>query len=102
MQEGPVTHSHGMIVDTPQGDTSTVWSGSVNEERILNKLDSIEGQSTAMLVALGKLEEQIKEVPDLKVRLRALEQWRWMIVGALVAGGGSFATQLASLMKGVQ
>lgn len=72
----------------------------MNEERIFNKLDGIESQNREALVALTRLEEQIKDMPDLKTRIRALEQWRWIVVGALAAGGGSLATQLAAAFKG--
>jgi len=72
----------------------------VSEDRLFEKLDGIEGQNRDLLVALTRLEEQIKEVPDLRIRLRALEQWRWMVVGALVAGGGSLGAQVLSAFRG--
>lgn len=97
MGEVSVTESHVMIVGTRPSHT---WSEPMNEERIYTKLDEIQAQNTETLVALGKLQEQIKEVPDLRLRLRALEQWRWMVVGALAAGGGSLATQLVGVLKG--
>ncbi len=71
----------------------------LNEERIYTKLDEIQAQNTQALVALGKLEEQIKEIPDHRARIRALEQWRWMVVGALLSGGTSLTAQMLSAFK---
>lgn len=53
----------------------------VNEDRIFDKLDEIQTQNIETLVALSKLEEQIKGIPDHESRIRALEQWRWGLVG---------------------
>ncbi len=72
----------------------------MNEERIFSKLDQMEVHGRETLAAVTRLEEQIKEVPDLRNRVRALEQWRWMVVGALAAGGGSISAQIFSAFKG--
>lgn len=72
----------------------------MNEERILDKLDSLEGKTTAVLVGLARVEEQIKDVPDLKSRVAALEKWRWTAMGALGASGVSIASQIYSALKG--
>jgi len=73
----------------------------VNEERILDKLDSLEGKTTAVLVGLARVEEQIKDVPALKARVSALEKWRWTAMGAIAASGGSLVISLVSALKGV-
>lgn len=73
----------------------------MNEERILDKLDGLEGKTTAILVSLAKIEEQIKDVPDLKERVAALERWKWTAMGALAASGFSLGTQLYNAVKGV-
>ena len=72
-----------------------------NEERILDKLDSLEGKTTEVLVGLARVEEQIKDVPDLKARVSALEKWRWTAMGAIAASGGSLVISLVSALKGV-
>jgi hypothetical protein len=72
----------------------------VNEERILDKLDSLEGKTTDVLVALARVEEQIKDVPGLKDRVSALERWRWTAMGALGTAGVSLASQLYQTLKG--
>jgi hypothetical protein len=71
----------------------------VNEERILNKLDAIDARSVETLVAVTKLQEQVKDVPDLKNRVTALERWRWTAIGALGAAGTSLGAQVISAMK---
>lgn len=53
----------------------------VNEDRIFTKLDAIEEKSDKALIEIGKLQEQVKNIPDHENRLRALEQWRWGLVG---------------------
>jgi hypothetical protein len=72
----------------------------VNEERILDKLDALEAKTTEVLVGLARVEEQIKDVPDLKQRVHALERWKWTTVGALSASGASLALSVYSATKG--
>lgn len=72
----------------------------MNEERILDKLDGLERKTTDVLVGLARVEEQIKDVPDLKQRVAALERWRWTAMGALGTAGASLASQLYSALKG--
>lgn len=72
----------------------------MNEERILDKLDALESKATQTLVGLARVEEQIKDVPDLKTRVQALEKWKWTAMGALAASGASIGTQLYVALKG--
>ena len=72
----------------------------MNEERILDKLDSLEGKTTEVLVGLARVEEQVRDVPDLRMRVAALEKWKWTAMGALAASGFSVASQLYNAMKG--
>ena len=60
----------------------------MNEDRIFNKLDAIEAKSDQALIEIGRLQEQVKGIPDLNTRLRALEQWRW--------GLAAFSTLMAT------
>lgn len=71
-----------------------------SEERILDKLDSLEGKTTEVLVGLARVEEQIKDVPDLKQRVQALEKWRWTAMGALGMSGASIVSQAWTTLKG--
>lgn len=71
-----------------------------SEERILDKLDSLEGKTTEVLVGLARVEEQIKDVPDLKQRVQVLEKWRWTAMGALGMSGASFVSQAWTTLKG--
>lgn len=87
------------IISDTQRDLSVTGSQSVNEDRILNKLDAIDARSIETLVAVTKLQEQVKDVPELKSRVTALERWRWMAVGALGAAGTSLGAQIVSAMK---
>lgn len=72
----------------------------MNEDRILDKLDGLESKTTEVLVGLARLEEQIKDVPDLKERVRALERWKWTAMGALGMSAASIGTQAYSVLKG--
>ena len=72
----------------------------MNEERILDKLERVEAKTTEVLVGLARLEEQIKDVPDLKVRIAALERWKWTTMGALAMASGSLLSQLYGALKG--
>lgn len=72
----------------------------VNEDRILDKLDGLETKTTEVLVGLARLEEQIKDVPDLKARVASLERWRWTAMGALGTAGASLASQIYQTLKG--
>lgn len=72
----------------------------MNEDRILDKLDGLESKTTEVLVGLARVEEQIKDVPDLKVRVQALEKWRWTAMGALGMSGASFVSQAWTTLRG--
>jgi hypothetical protein len=72
----------------------------MNEDRILDKLDAIEARGVETLVAVVQLQEQVKDVPDLKIRIAALERWRWTALGALGAAGTSLGGQVLSVLKG--
>lgn len=72
----------------------------MNEERILDKLDGLEHKTTDILVGMARIEEQIKDVPDLKARVAALERWRWTAMGALGAAGASLFSQIYNALKG--
>lgn len=73
----------------------------MDEGRIFEKLDSLDEKTTHVLVGLARVEEQIKDVQDLRNRVASIEKWRWTAAGALLASGTSLATQLArSLGKG--
>ena len=74
----------------------------MNEERILDKLDALEQKATETLVGLARVEEQIKDVPDLKTRVAALERWRWTAMGALATSGASILSQVYNALKGAQ
>jgi hypothetical protein len=72
----------------------------VNEERILDKLDGLEAKTTEVLVAVVRVEEQVKDLPSLRERVSALEKWRWSAVGALAASGAALGSQLLGVLKG--
>lgn len=72
----------------------------MNEDRILDKLDSLETKTGDILVGLARLEEQMKEVPDLKQRVASLERWRWTAMGALGMSGASILSQAWTTLKG--
>ena len=74
----------------------------MNEERILDKLDSLDSKSTETLVALARVEEQIKDIPHLRERVAALERWKWTAMGAIGASGGALALSLYTTLKGAQ
>lgn len=72
----------------------------MNEERILDKLDALDRTTTTILVEVARVQEQVKDVPDLKSRVQALERWKYTAMGALATSGISIASQLYTAMKG--
>ncbi len=72
----------------------------MDQGRILDKLDSIEARGVETLVAVTQLQEQMKEVPDLKVRVSSLERWKWTALGAAMASGTSLFAQIYTNIKG--
>lgn len=73
----------------------------MNEERILDKLDSLDSKSTETLIALARVEEQIKDIPHLRERVAALEKWKWTATGALATSGISIGVNIYNALKGV-
>lgn len=73
----------------------------VSEERILDKLDSLESKTTEILVEVARVQEQVRDVPDLRQRVTNLERWKWTAMGAIGASGGSLALTLWNTLKGV-
>lgn len=55
----------------------------MSEERIFEKLDELGDKQTQTLVEIGKMQEQLKGLPDHETRIRSLERWRWSLVGGL-------------------
>lgn len=72
-----------------------------DEDYIRNKLDLIEQRGVETLVAVTEVKGQIRDIPELKTRIAALERWRWTAMGALGASGLSLATQVYNSLKGV-
>ena len=70
----------------------------MNENRILDKLESLDDKTTELLVGLARVEEQVKDVPNLRDRVASLEKWRWTAMGAMVAAGTSLTAQIAKVM----
>ncbi len=73
----------------------------VSEERILDKLDSLESKTTEILVEVARVQEQVRDVPDLRQRVTNLERWKWTAMGAIGASGGSLALSLYATLKGM-
>lgn len=71
----------------------------MNEDRILDKLESLDGKTTEMLVGLARVEEQIKDVPHLRDRVASLEKWRYTALGALLAAGASLTSQITKVIS---
>ena len=71
-----------------------------NEERILNKLDSIDERAVTTLVAVTEIRGEIRDLPDLKTRVASLERWKWGTIGALAASGSSLATTIIKAIGG--
>lgn len=68
------------------------------EERILNKLDEIERRGVDTLIAVTEIKGQIRDIPELKEKVAALERFRWLAVGALATGGTSLGAQVINLL----
>ena len=66
----------------------------------MDKLDGLDNKTTSILVEIARVQEQIKDIPDLKTRVTALERWRWTAMGALGTAGASLASQIYTALKG--
>lgn len=66
----------------------------------MDKLDALDRTTTTILVEVARVQEQVKDVPDLKTRVAALERWKYTAMGALATSGISIASQLYTAMKG--
>lgn len=66
----------------------------------MDKLDALDRTTTTILVEVARVQEQVKDVPDLKSRVQALERWKYTAMGALATSGISIASQLYTAMKG--
>jgi hypothetical protein len=71
-----------------------------NEELIRQKLDLIEQRGVDTLVAVTELKGQVRDIPELKQRVAALERIKWLAVGALASGGTSLGMQVMKLIGG--
>ena len=92
----------------------------MNEEMgalILNELTQMRRDNHVMLEKVVRIEETVRDVGDhearirvleqaipdeVKVRLNALERWKWTAMGAIGASGGSLALSVWSTLKGIQ
>lgn len=72
----------------------------MNEDRILDKLDGIEGQNRTMLIALTRVQEQISSLPDHENRIRSLERWKYGLPMTAVTAVVAAAISGWSAMKG--
>jgi hypothetical protein len=83
---------------------------------ILNELTQMRRDNSLMLEKVVRIEETVRDVGDhesrlrvleasipdeVKVRLNALERWRWTAMGALSTSGISIGVQVYNTLKGV-
>lgn len=54
----------------------------MDEERLFDKLNTLDEQNRQLLVGLTALQEQIKPVADHEGRIRGLERWRYGLPAA--------------------
>ena len=73
----------------------------MDEGRILDKLDAIEDQNRVVLIAITRLEEQVRAVPDHEIRLRSLEHWKYGLPATAFTALVSMAVSGWSALKGV-
>lgn len=71
----------------------------MNEERILDKLEELGDKTTQLLIGLARVEEQMKDIPELRTRVSSLEKWRWTAMGALATSGLSIAGQIMKVAQ---
>ena len=83
----------------------------MNEEQQAKKLDEISNQLVDVRVTLAGLAAEVKAANaaaavrdtqhvDHELRLRALEKFRWLLVGGGALGGGAIGSVVAALIKG--
>ena len=71
-----------------------------NEERILNKLDQIDERGVSTLVKVTEIKGEIRDLPDLKSRVAALEKWKWGTIGAIAASGSTLGVTIIKAIGG--
>lgn len=67
---------------------------------MLDKLEELTDKTTQLLVSTARIEEQMKDIPQLRERVNSLERIRWMAVGAVGASSTALLGQLYSALKG--
>ena len=67
----------------------------------MDKLDGLDTKTTTLLVEVARIQEQVKDVPDLKQRVAALERWKYTAMGALGMAASSIGVQVYTALKGV-
>lgn len=83
----------------------------MNEEQQAKKLDEISNQLVDVRVTLASLAAEVKAAnaaaavrdtqhADHELRLRALEKFRWLLVGGGALSGGAIGSVVAALIKG--
>jgi hypothetical protein len=83
---GPHSYAEGGVVE--------------NEEWIRAKLDLIEQRGVDTLVAVTELKGEVRDIPELKQKVAALERTKWVALGALAMSGSSLGAQLIKLFGG--
>ena len=63
------------------------------------RLVDVFAKQIEMGAQLAVITEQLKQIPDHEQRIRALERWRYSLPLAMVAGVGSAAVSVWSLVR---
>lgn len=68
--------------------------------RVLEELREMRQESREMRDKVIEMVTRMEDMPDLKVRVSALEKWKWGMVGAMLASGSSLAISLGKVLGG--
>lgn len=66
--------------------------------RVLEELRDMRTEQRELRDKVIEMVTRMEDVPDLKVRVSALEKWKWGMVGAMLASGSSLAISLGKVL----
>ena len=66
--------------------------------RVLEELRDMRAENRELRDKVVAMVTRMEDMPDLKIRVTALEKWKWGMVGAMLASGSSLAISLGKVL----
>lgn len=66
--------------------------------RVLEELRDMRAENRELRDKVVTMVTRMEDMPDLKIRVTALEKWKWGMVGAMLASGSSLAISLGKVL----